>query len=190
MSEDLIQKIFHQYLLKLDKKPREKSKSASGPDFIVDGHAYECKGSRFDVKLFSQLISYALQYTQVSLVIPYDALSFLLLYRLEALGTFTAKYEGADGSIELFTIVDLGLGKYAIKRWLNARMIDMEISKIFYELMPNYINLEPKGKESKILEFINDIESQIKEGLKQKIIQSTNESKSPYEAALISFNET
>lgn len=43
MNEELVQKIFQQYLMKLDKKPREKPKSASGPDFIVDGHAYECK---------------------------------------------------------------------------------------------------------------------------------------------------
>lgn len=188
MNEELVQKIFHQYLLKLDKRPREKPKSASGPDFIVEGHAYECKGSKFNTKLFSQLVSYALQYARVSLVVPYDALSFLLLYRLEALGRFAAKYQGADGSIELFTVVSMESGKYALKRWSNAKMIDMEISRIFYELMPNYINLGNR-KENKILEFINDIENQIKDGLKQKIIQSANESKTPYEAALIALNE-
>ena len=189
MNEELVQKIFHQYLLKLNKRPKEKPKSASGPDFIVDGHAYECKGSKFDARLFSQLVSYALQYIQVSLVIPHDAFHPLLLYRLEALGKFAAKYRGADGSIELFTIVDVESEKYAVRRWSNAKMIDMEISSIFYELMPTYINLEPNKKEVKILDFINDIENHIKERLKQKIIQSANESKSPYEAALIILNE-
>lgn len=139
--------------------------------------------------MFSQLVSYALQYTQVSLVIPHDALNPLLLYRLEALGRFTSKYQGADRSIELFTIVDIGSRKHAIKRWSNAKMIDMEINRIFYELIPNYINLEPNKKEGKILDFINDIENQIKERLKQKIIQSANESKTSYEAALIILNE-
>ena len=36
------------YLESIGKRTKVKPKTAAGPDFVVEGIAYECKGSRFD----------------------------------------------------------------------------------------------------------------------------------------------
>ncbi|MCC6004210.1 MAG: hypothetical protein LM590_07700 [Thermofilum sp.] len=81
MEEDVVIQVFRNYLENVGKSVRAKPKSAAGPDFVVEGHAYECKGTDFDKKrLFSQLLQYASQYSGVSLVLPYDALTLELTW--------------------------------------------------------------------------------------------------------------
>ena len=167
MKEDLIKGIFYQYLRKLSNHtklinpPKIRPKSASGPDFIIEGKAYECKGTKFnEKKLFSQLLSYGLQYSQIGLVIPYDALNFILLWKLEALEKFLEK------SIEIYLIAPYEEKNYAIYRWSSARMLNSEISSILHHLIPNFVNLPIEEKEKKVIDFLDTIETQIKKNLK------------------------
>ena len=58
MKEDVVRAVFIKYLRNLGKIVVEKKKNVPGPDVVVEGYAYECKGSRFNRgKLFEQLIS-------------------------------------------------------------------------------------------------------------------------------------
>jgi len=79
MEEDVMIQVFRKYLENIGKSVRAKPKSAAGPDFVVEGHAYECKGTNFNKKgLFSQLLQYASQYSGVSLVLPERAIPLFL----------------------------------------------------------------------------------------------------------------
>ncbi|RLE84254.1 MAG: hypothetical protein DRJ67_10825, partial [Thermoprotei archaeon] len=93
MEEDVVKAVFIRYLQNLRKRPVPRGKSAPGPDVIVEGYAYECKGSRFERRvLFRQLTSYALQYRGVGVALPWDALDCLLIHQLEALEALLGKY--------------------------------------------------------------------------------------------------
>ena len=195
MEEDLIKKIFYQYLCKLSNytklnnytklinPPKIKSQSSPGPDFIMEGKAYECKGTKFDEKnLFSQLLSYGLQYSQIGLIIPYDALNFKLLWKLEALEKFLEK------SIEIYLIASYGEKNYAVYCWSSARMLNSEISSILYYLGQNFKNIPIEEKEKKIINFLDAIETQIKEEFKKYTIDKAKNAKSIWEGALINLD--
>jgi hypothetical protein len=66
MEEDIVKQVFQMYLESIKKKTKVRLKTAAGPDFIVEGNAYECKGSKFDEKgLFTQVLQYAFQFSRV-----------------------------------------------------------------------------------------------------------------------------
>jgi hypothetical protein len=66
MEEDIVKQVFQMYLESIKKKTKVRLKTAAGPDFIVEGNAYECKGSKFDEKgLFIQVLQYAFQFSRV-----------------------------------------------------------------------------------------------------------------------------
>jgi hypothetical protein len=187
MKEDLVREIFQRYLHKLGKVVKTKAKSASGPDFVVEGKAYECKGTKFDEKkLFSQLLSYGLQYSQISLVIPYNALNFTFLWKLEALEKFLG--DNPNQSIEIYLIAPHEGESYAIYRRSYARSLYFEISSILHRLIPEFTKLSIEEKESKVLNFLKGIESQIKEEFRKLIIEKIQETKTTWEGALINLN--
>ena len=94
------------------------------------------------------------------MVIPYDALNFILLWKLEALEKFLEK------SIEIYLIAPYEEKNYAIYRWSSARMLNSEISSILHHLIPNFVNLPIEEKEKKVIDFLDTIETQIKKNLK------------------------
>jgi hypothetical protein len=60
MKEDIVAQVFSKYLESIGKSIHPKPKTAAGPDFVVEGFAYECKGTEVDEKrLFDQLLQYA-----------------------------------------------------------------------------------------------------------------------------------
>jgi len=80
MEEDVVKQVFKMYLESIGKKIKVKSKTAAGPDFIVEGNAYECKGSKLDGRgLFTQILQYAFQFSRVGLVLPYDVITLELI---------------------------------------------------------------------------------------------------------------
>jgi hypothetical protein len=195
MREDLIKRIFYQYLHKLSNHtklispPKIRPKSASGPDFIIEGKAYECKGTKFNgKKLFSQLLSYGLQYSQIGLVIPYNALNFMLLWKLVAVEKFLRNSPHLEKSIEIYLIAPYEERNYAIYRWSSVRMLNSEIDSILYHLIPNFVNLPIEEKEKKVIGFLDAIETQIKEEFRKSTIDKAKNAKSIWEGALINLN--
>jgi len=45
MKEDAVKEVFIKYLQNLGKTPLLRKKNVPGPDVIIEGHAYECKGN-------------------------------------------------------------------------------------------------------------------------------------------------
>lgn len=186
MKEDLIRKIFQRYLHKLGKNIKRRSKSTAGPDFIVEGSAYECKGSKFNEKrLFSQLLSYGLQYSQINLVLPYNALNFKFLWKLEAVEKFLRVHPNREKSIKIYLIAHIKEKTYTIAYWSCARMLNSEISSIFYRLIPKFVNIPIEEKEEKIITFLNNIENQIKEEFKKQVLEKAQTAKNIWKGSLI-----
>ena len=187
MEEKIVKKVFKNYLEKREKKPIKLRKdSAAGPDFVIEGKAYECKGSKLVEKsLFIQLLSYAFQYSSISLVIPYDALKFTLLWQLEAIEKFIREHPNVERTIEVYLISESEDKVYALCNW-SAKMLNCEISSIIYNLIPNFANLPSvKEKEEKILEFLRNFEQNMKTEIKNLIIKKAKESDSIWKATLI-----
>ena len=189
MDEDTVKKILKNYLEKTKRKPiKIKKKQASGPDFIVESWAYECKGSKFqERKLFSQLLSYASQFSVVNLIMPCDALkNFRFIWKLEAIENFIREHPGAERSIGIYLVAEIENGKYAICNYHFARMLINEISTILYNLIPNFIQISSiEEKETKILDFLEDAEGRIKDEFRKLTIQKASESKNIWEGAII-----
>jgi hypothetical protein len=194
MKEDIVKKIFYKYLTELLKKEvKIKSKHTAGPDFVVEGDAYECKGSKFETqKLMKQLISYASEYKQINLILPYDALNFMLIHQFEAIEYVTRRkeYPNVERPLTIYLISEEGPSKYAIGKWSYARALVNEISSIFYQKIQEFLNLPVTRKEDKILCFVNKnkIQDNIKEALRLKILEKARKAeaeRSYYEGAFV-----
>jgi predicted RND superfamily exporter protein len=193
MKEEIVKKVFKTYFESHFGEMEMKSKSAPGPDFEKEGKAYECKGSEFDWKrLFSQIISYAPRYSQLNIVLPYDSLNFLFLWQLEALEQFLRKkeYPSLGISVPVYLIAEKK-EEYAIANWSSARMLNLEINKILYKLNSQFVQLSLEKKKKKILEFLENIEEEVKKEFKNRIIEKAQEaqySQKFYDGDLIKIN--
>ena len=192
MKEDLVKELFAEYLSRLYNKPvKIKPKSASGPDFIIEGHAYECKGSEVDEKiLFSQILSYGLQYSQMSLVIPCDVLNFTFIWKLEALEKFLRDHPNQVRSIAIYLIAPKQEqeNNYAIFCCRSAQSLNSEISSLLYRLIPHFTSVSSiEEKEGKIKDFLNTIESKIKEEFRKVTIEKAQQANNIWQGDIISI---
>ena len=122
MKEDVVKTVFIKYLQNLGRSPVLRKKNVPGPDVIIEGCAYECKGSKFkkDI-LFKQLISNALQYSRVGVVLPWDALDCLFIHQLEALEMLIRDHPNLEKSIEIYIVAQEG-NTYFLRRWSSTRL--------------------------------------------------------------------
>jgi len=180
MKEETVRAVFVKYLKNLGKSPRILKKNVPGPDVIIEGIAYECKGSDFNKNtLFKQVVSNALQFSRVGVVIPYDALSLSLAYQLEALEVLAREHPNLERSIEIYVVAEEN-GTYFLHRWSSARLLLSEINRIVYEHLPQYVKLTPEEKESRMLEFLKSFDNKIKEYLKSVVIKKSRNLLSPW----------
>jgi hypothetical protein len=186
MEEDVVKQVFKMYLESIGKKTKIRPKTASGPDFIVEGNAYECKGSKFDEKgLLTQVLQYAFQFSRVGLVLPYDAITFELIWKLEAIEYFIRESPGLERSIEIFLVAEAGDQKYAIYNFSSAGSLNLKIGEILYNLSPKFISISSiDEKEGKILEFLENIETEIREEIKKYIVSKAKEAKSAWDGGI------
>jgi hypothetical protein len=180
MEEDVVIQVFRNYLESIGKSVRAKPKSAAGPDFVVEGHAYECKGTNFDEKrLFNQLLQYASQYSGVSLVLPYDALTLELTWKLEAIEQFLRR------DLELYLVADVDDRMYAIRRVGNAAFLDVRIHQVLNNLAQKFFSISSiEEKEKRILEFLENMESELIKELKELIIREVAARRSAWEGGI------
>lgn len=171
MKEETVRAVFIKYLESLGKSPKIWKKNVPGPDVIIEGVAYECKGSDFDKNtLFRQVVSNALQFSRVGIVIPYDALSLSFTYQLGTLEVLAREDPYLERSIEIYVIAEEN-GTYFLHRWSSARSLLLEIDRVAYEYLPQLVKLTPEEKEPKILEFLKDFDDRIRRYLRNTVIK-------------------
>jgi hypothetical protein len=171
MKEETVRAVFIKYLKSLDKNPKIRKKNVPSPDVIIEGVAYECKGSKFDKNtLFKQVVSNALQFSRAGIVIPYDALSLPFAYQLGALEVLAREDPYLERSIEIYVIAEEN-GIYFLHRWASATLLLSEIDRVAYEHLPQLAKLAPEEKESKILEFLKDFDDRIRRYLRNIVIK-------------------
>jgi len=189
MKEDLVKAVFIKYLKNLGKTPKPKKKNVPGPDVIIEGNAYECKGSKFEKdRLFRQLISNALQYSILGVVIPWDALDCLFIHQLEALELLIREHPNLERSIEIYIVAQEG-DTYFLRRWSSARLLSLEIDRVAHEHLPEYAKLSPEEKESKILEFLKDFNEKIREYVKNAVIKEGRNPSDPWKGFSCTIRE-
>ena len=177
----MVKEVFVRYLWNLGKRPVPRKKNVPGPDVIIGGYAYECKGSRFEKSaLFKQLVSYALQYSGVGVVLPWDSLDCLFIHQLEALEVLLSKHSGSGRSVETYVIAQEG-GMYFLRRWASARLLSLEISRAAYELAPELSELKPEEVESKVLEFLSNFDQKVREHIKKMVVEGGRNPPNPWE---------
>jgi hypothetical protein len=182
MKEEIVKAVFIKYLKNLDKTPKIRKKNVPGPDIIIEGNAYECKGSKFDKNaLFKQIVSNALQFSSVGIVIPYDALSLSLAYQLEALEVLVSESPNLVRSIEIYIIAEEDR-TYFLHQWSSARLLISEINKVACEYLPQFVKLTPEEKELKILEFLRDFDDKMRDYFKSIVIKEGRNPSSPYKS--------
>jgi hypothetical protein len=190
MEEDIVRQVFRMYLESVGKKVVVRRKTAAGPDFIVEGVAYECKGSRFDEKgLFDQILQYAFQFSRVGLVIPYDAITLKLIWKLKAMEYFIRESPALERSIEMFLVAETEDKKYAIYNFGSARYLDIEVDSILRDLISNFTSISSiEEKKERILEFLEDADVKIREEIKKFIICRAKEAKSVWKGGVFSLS--
>lgn len=181
MREDTVKEVFIKYLESLGKIPKRKKKNVPGPDIIIEGNAYEFKGSKFNKNiLFKQIISNALQYSGIGIVIPWDAISCLFLHQLEALELLIRKDANLERSIEVY-IVAKEEDTYFLHRWSNIRLLLLEIDRVAYNSIPEFVKLTSDEKDEKILSFLKDYDNKVREYIRSIIIKYGKNPSSPWE---------
>lgn len=171
MKEETVRAVFIKFLKSLDKNPKVRKKNVPGPDVIIEGVAYEYKGSDFDKNtLFKQVVSNALQFSRVGIVIPYDALSLSFAHQLKALEVLAREDPYLERSIEIYVIAEEN-GIYYLHRWASTTLLLSEIDEVAYEHLPQFVKLMPEEKEQKILEFLKDSDDRIRERLRNIVIK-------------------
>jgi hypothetical protein len=171
MKEETVREVFVKYLKNLDKSPKIRKKNVPGPDVIIESVAYECKESDFDKNtLFKQVVSNALQFSRVGIVIPYDALSLSFTYQLGTLEVLVREDPNLERSIEIYVVAEKN-ETYFLHRWSSARLLLLEIDRVAYEYLPQLVKLTPKEKEQKILEFLKDFDDRIRGHLRNIVIK-------------------
>jgi hypothetical protein len=188
MEEDVVIQVFRKYLESIGKIVRAKPKTTAGPDFVVEGHAYECKGTNFDEKrLFNQLLQYASQYLGVGLVLPYDVLTFEFVWKLEALEQLMKQLWGRD--LELYLVADVNDRIYAIRKIGNTALLDMKIHQILSRLAQKFSSIgSTEEKEKKALELLQNIESEFLKELKELIIGEATTHRSAWDGGIFYLN--
>lgn len=182
MKEDIVKAVFIKYLQNLGKAPKLRKKNIPGPDVIIEGNAYECKGSKFGKNtLFRQLVSNALQYSIIGAVLPWDALSCLFIHRLEALEQLIREHPNLERSIEIYVVAQQD-NNYFLHRWSSARLLSLEISRIAYNSIPKYVKLSPEERELEILDFLRDFDTNVKKHIKNIVVDKGKNPSSPWEA--------
>jgi hypothetical protein len=157
MKEETVRAVFINYIKSLGKNPKIRNRHASGPDIIIEGAAYECKGSKFDkATLFKQVVSNAFQFLRVGIVIPYDAL--------------VREDPNLGRSIEIYVITEEN-GTYFLHRWSSAKSLLLEIDRVVYEHLPQIVKLTPEEKEPTILEFLKGFDDKMREYLRSIVIK-------------------
>jgi hypothetical protein len=175
MKEDTARSIFIAYLEHLGKAPLPRRRNVPGPDVIIEGAAYECKGSKFDRNtLFKQIIFNAMQYSRTGIIIPYDALDCLFIHQLKALEQLLKR------SIEIYVVVEEER-IYSICRWSSISSLSSDIDRVAYEHIPEYEKHTPEEKVPRILEFLKDFNSKVREYIKKVVIEKAKNPSSPYE---------
>jgi len=97
MDEEKVRKVMIEYFKSKGMKPNPQR--GAGPDILIDGMAVETKGSRYEFqRMLKQLVSYAYKYSEVSLALPVDGLTFERASQLEILCFYlmTAGRKGFD----------------------------------------------------------------------------------------------
>ena len=180
MEEDVVIQVFRKYLESIGKIVRAKPKTTAGPDFVVEGHAYECKGTNFDEKrLFNQLLQYASQYSGVSLVLPYDALTLELIWKLKAIEQFLRR------DLELYLVADVDDRVYAICRIGSVVLLDTRIHQALNNLAQKFSSINSiEEKEKMVLEFLKNMESELIKELKELIIREVAARRSAWEGGV------
>jgi hypothetical protein len=184
MEEDVVIQVFRKYLESIGKSIRLKPKTAAGPDFVVEGFAYECKGTDVEEKrLFNQLLQYASQYSGVGLVLPYDALTFEFIWKLEALEQLMKQLWGKD--LELYLVADVNDRVYAIHKIGNTALLDVKIHQTLSRLASKFSSIgSTEEKEKKALELLQNIESEFLKELKELIIGEATTLRSAWEGGI------
>jgi hypothetical protein len=181
MEEDAVIQVFRKYLESIGKRVHAKPKTAAGPDFVVEGFAYECKGTDVEEKrLFNQLLQYASQYLGVGLALPYDALTFEFVWKLEALEQLIKQLWRKD--LELYLVADADDRVYAIRKIGNTALLDVKIHQTLNLLASKFSSIgSTEEKEKKALELLQNIESEFLKELKELIIGEATTRKSAWE---------
>jgi hypothetical protein len=185
MKEDVVIKVFSKYLESIGKSIRPKPKTAAGPDFVVEGFAYECKGTDFEEKrLFDQLLQYASQYLGVGLVLPYDALTLEFVWKLEALEQLMKQLWGKD--LELYLVADVDDRAYAIRKIGNAALLDVKMHQTLNRLASKFSSIgSTEEKEKKVLELLQSLESELIKELRELIIGEAIARRSAWEGGIL-----
>lgn len=148
----------------------------------MEGNAYECKGSDFEKNiLFRQLVANSLQYRIIGLVVPWDTLDYLFVYKLEALEELAREDPYLERSIEIYVVVQED-NTYFLNRWGSARLLLLEMNRVAYRSIPEYVKLPPEEKESEILRFLQDFEDKVREYIKSTIVEKGRNPPSPWDA--------
>lgn len=184
MKEEIIKRITIEYLTLREKKEiRVKKKGEHGPDIVVEGKAFECKGSNLNEKgeqerLFRQLIRWSPEYATLNLVLPCDVLDLVFLCQLGALEKFIRQDSNIERSIGILTVAKVSEEKqeYAIYNWHSARWINFHASTIIYELSPNFIKITPLDRKSQeIIQFLKEINTRMKNEFEKLTILKARE---------------
>jgi hypothetical protein len=182
MEEDVVKNIFIKYLQSLGKSPKIKKKNVPGPDVIIEGDAYECKGSDFEkTTLFKQLIANALQYRCIGIVIPWDALDCLFIHQLEALETLIREHPNLERSIEIYIVAQED-NAYFLNRWTPAGLLLLEISRVAYKFAPEYVKLSPVEEEQKIIKFLQNFDGKVREHIRNIVVEKGRNPPNRWEA--------
>jgi len=181
--------IFKRYLESIGKSPRVKQKTAAGPDFVIEGYAYECKGTDVDEKkLFNQLLRYASQYLGVGLVLPYDALSLKLIWQLKAIEQFLTR--DLNKVLEVYLVAETPDRGYAIRRIGSVSALDMEMYQVLDDLAQKFASISSiEEKERKILEFLENMGEELRKELKDRIIKEAATCSSAWEGGTFYLQE-
>lgn len=189
MKEDVVKTVFIKYLQNLGKSPKFRKKNVPGPDIIIEGNAYECKGSEFDRNtLFRQLISNSLQYSRIGIVLPWDALDCLFIHQLEALELLIRQHPNLERSIEIYVIAQENTN-YFLHRWSSIRSLSLEIDRTAYEAIPDYTKLPTEEKESKILEFLRGFNEKLRKHVRKIVLEKGKNPPNSWEAFNCTLNE-
>jgi hypothetical protein len=185
MEEDIVIQVFRKYLESIGKRVHAKPKTAAGPDFVVEGFAYECKGTDVEEKrLFNQLLQYASQYLGVGLVLPYDALTLEFIWKLEALEQLMKQLWGKD--LELYLVADVNDRVYAIRKIGNAALLDVKVHQTLNRLASKFSSIgSMEEKEKKALEFLQSLESELIKELRELIIEEATTHRSAWDGGII-----
>lgn len=86
MDEKTIRLIIAKYLSETGARFTVQKEKEAGPDFLMDGLAFETKGDSFDTKhALGQFTKYAFKYAGLQIALPIEALSIDFLYSLYVL---------------------------------------------------------------------------------------------------------